>query len=700
MTSLVCQTEATECGLASLCMVANHHGHRFDLAGLRQRFDVSLKGAGLKDLMRMADDLGLAPRALRCEPEHLSDLKLPAILHWDLNHFVVLAKVGERKLTVLDPGRGELRLTREEFSDHFTGVVLELTPTTTFKPMEQRTKARLSDLWSRAVGAKRSLVQILILSVVLQLFALASPFYLQLVVDEAVTSYDPDLLTLLALGFGFLYVINAASTALRSWVILVLGQSVTFQMAGNVVRHLVRLPASFFEKRHTGDVISRMGSIAPIQQALTQSVIAAVIDGVMMVVMAALILVYAWQLALVVFGFVAAYTALSLGLFPLMRRREEALIQASADEQTFTIETIRASRAVKLFGREAEREAGWRNKYAEVVNKGIASGRLSVLTGFANSLLFGLQLVLVVYLGARAVLAGDLTVGMLFAFLAYRQQFSDRVASLVAKGIEFRMLGLHLERLADIVHQPQEEGLDVPSALERPLRGGLTLDGLTFRYGSNEAPVFDGLDLDVRPGEFVAIAGASGGGKTTLLKVMLGLLKAERGEVRADGLPLSSHGLRSFRAQTGVVMQDDALLSGTIADNIAFFDPELDMARVQAAAMAAQIHDDIARMPMNYLSMIGDMGAALSGGQRQRLLIARALYRNPKILFMDEGTANLDEASERAVGEVLSAMPITRIVIAHRPELIERADRVLVMEEGGLREVRSERLCEPAMAAE
>lgn len=689
MVKFVRQAEATECGLAALCMVANHHGHRFDLAGLRQRFGVSMQGSSLRDIMTNADRLGLATRALRCEVEGLRDVQLPAILHWNLNHFVVLVKAGRKRFTIFDPGHGERVLTTDEVGDHFTGVVLEVTRTAEFTPVDERVapKARLSDLWSSATGLKRSMLQVIGFSILLQVFTLAAPFYLQLTIDEAVTRFDPGLLPLLAVGFGLLYLANAATEALRGWVILILGQSLTFQMTANVLRHLIRLPSDYFEKRHVGDVISRVGSVQPIQQALTQSVVAAVIDGVMAITTAILIAVYAWQLALVVFGLTALYGLISFGLFPLLRKREERMISETAREQTYTIESIRANRAVKLFGREAERDASWRNLYSDVVNANLAASKLRLVNDFANSALLGLQLVLVVYLGARAILAGDLTIGMLIAFLAYRQNFADRVTGLVQKGIEFRMLGLHLERLSDIVHEEQETGLPGMGEAPTKLEGAFQLRDLTFAYGENGPPILAGLNLDIAPGEYVALTGPSGGGKTTLMKLMLGLLAPSSGDMLVDKRKLSEFGLRSFRSQVGVVMQDDSLLSGTIADNISFFDPNADQSRIEAAATAAQIRADVERMPMRYLSMIGDMGAALSGGQRQRLLIARALYHEPSVLFLDEGTANLDASSERLIGQLIGKMNITRIVVAHRPELIRRADRVIRIDEASLFDV-------------
>ena len=680
----VLQSEATECGLASLAMVAQHHGHKIDLNAMRQRFGSSLMGARLRDLMKIAEQLSLGSRALRLEPESLKDIALPAILHWDMDHFVVLKEVRRNRFVVFDPARGRVSHSLAGISNHFTGVALELTPAADFEPIVARTRTRLSSLWSRLSGLKRSLTQILILSVAVQLFALASPFYLQLVIDEAVTRLDTDILFLLGIGFGGLYLIQAMTEALRSWVILLLGQSMTLQMAGNVLRHLIRLPADFFEKRHAGDIISRIGSIQPIQMALTQSMVSALIDGVMVIATVVMMLLYNWKLAVIAIAFTVAYLTVSLILFPFMRGRQEELIAKRAAENTHIIETIRASRAIKLFGREAERENAWRNLYTDVINAGISYGRLEIGNRFASSLSFGLQTVFVIYFGAQFILAGEMSIGMLFAFMSYRQNFAATAEGLVNKGIEFRMLGLHLERLADIVQSAKEEGLEAPLSEIRQVRGSIDLEEIGFRYEPNAPLLFEDVSLSIRPGEFIAIAGPSGGGKTTLLKVMLGLLKPESGIVRVDGLPLHSVGLRNWRAAVGVVMQDDQLLSGSIADNIASFDPQIDMQRVIECATLAQAHEDIGRMPMHYLSMIGDMGAALSGGQRQRLLLARALYHNPQVLFLDEGTANLDLESERRIGQAISDMKITRIVVAHRPELLSRADRVFTMVGGKL----------------
>lgn len=683
--------EAAECGLACMAMVARYHGHDVDLNGLRQRFTLSMSGATLRSIMGFADSLGFAPRALKVELSALSKVRLPAILHWDLNHFVVLKSVSGGKAVIHDPALGARTYSLDDLSNHFTGVALELTPSDTFEKVTARAPIKLSSLWSRMVGFWPAFFQILGLSLALQVAVFALPFQMQLVVDEAIFRADRDLLTVLAIGFGALVIVQSVIEALRAWALQIFGQMLSFQMVGNLVRHMIRLPSDWFEKRHVGDIISRIGSASAIQDVLTRGVIAAIIDGLMAVVAIIILLLYSPTLTAVVVGAVAINLILAFALFPAMKARTEEQIIESAREQSHIMETVRAATTIKVMGREAERESSWRNLYANAINADVSVGKFQISLGFTQGLITGLQTVIVIYLGARTILAGDgFSVGMLFAFLSFRQTFTDRANALINQAIQFRFLNLHLDRLADIVTAEIETSpAAAPPRLD--VRGAMELRDIDFRYGAADRTVLEGLNLTVQPGEFLAITGASGGGKTTLLKLMLGLRHPTAGTITLDGQTATPDLWRAWREQVGVVAQDDRLLSGTIADNIAFFDPDLDMVRVQQAAYAAQVHEDIVRMPMQYLSLVGDMGSTLSGGQKQRVLLARALYRQPRILILDEGTANLDVKTEEVIADLIAQLPITRIVVAHRPALLQRADRVLVVESGTLSTAKVER---------
>jgi ATP-binding cassette, subfamily B, bacterial CvaB/MchF/RaxB len=371
------------------------------------------------------------------------------------------------------------------------------------------------------------------------------------------------------------------------------------------------------------------------------------------------------------------YAILRLGLFRMLRQRSEAVIQSKAQESSTFIETIRAVQGLKLFNRESEREGQWLNRYAVVVNANVRLGRAKITFKTLNDLVFALENILTVYLAARLALDNVLTVGMVFAFMSYKRHFIEKTVLLVEKGIDLRLLGLHLERLSDIALSEPESGHDKPLAYTREVRGGIELRNVSFRYAETERLVLENVSLTVSPGQFVTIMGPSGGGKTTLMKIMLGLLEPTSGEVLIDGVPLPVLGARAYREQVGAVMQEDQLLSGSIADNICFFEPGFDHERMVMCSQMAGVHDEIVAMPMAYNSLIGDMGSSLSGGQKQRVLLARALYKNPRILFLDEGTAHLDVEKERQITARLRELDITRISVAHRPEVMDGADRVL-----------------------
>ncbi len=675
---VILQTEMTECGLACLAMIARYHGHDIDLNVLRRKHLVSMTGASLKSVIAIADGLQLSSRPLRLDMDHLGKLQLPAMLHWDLNHYVVLKSIKGGQAEIIDPGVGLRKMSLSRLSNHFTGIAVEFTPQADFKAVQARIKPRISLLWDKLIGLKRAITQTLILSLILQAIVLLSPFYLQLVVDAVLPRGDNSLLLALAIGFGGLVVLRAVAEAVRGWAILVFGNQMSLQMVGNVFRHLIRLPTRYFERRHVGDIISRMGSTVPIQEALTQSVPAVLIDGAMAALMLIVMFLYSPLLGGIVLISVLGLILATWLIYPHLRRTQEESIYAKALENSHVIESIRAITTVKMFGREAEREAAWRNLYTDFINANVGYGKWVVARKFFETLLTGLQIVIVVW-AAVTLMIGEgstFTLGMLVAFLAYRQYFTDAVVQLLEKGIEFNLLSLHLDRLSDIIFEETDADQSGDVQLQ-DLKGAVAMDGVSFRYSDTDPWVLTDFNLDIAAGEMVTLTGPSGGGKTTLMKLMLGLYDPVKGAVRIDGQDLREIDRANWRSQIGVVMQDDRLLSGTLGDNISFFDPEIDMQRVYKAAIAAQIHDTIVALPMNYQLQIGDMGSVLSGGQRQRVLLARALYQDPSVLFLDEGTANLDVETESAIVKIIKDLPITCIIVAHRPAFLEASDRII-----------------------
>lgn len=678
----ILQSETAECGLASLAMVARHYGHRVNLAGLRQRFPTSIKGMTLRQIVAVASQLDFSARAVRLEVEEIENLSLPAILHWDLNHFVVAEKVDRGGIWILDPAIGRRRMPASKVGKHFTGVALELTPTANFTRVEAKVKTRLSDLWSNLRNFRSAITQVLLLSLLVQVASLIVPLFIQMVIDEAVNQGDTSLLTLLLVGFGFIYILQAVARMLRSWVTLCMGESLTFQLGGNIVRHLLHLPMGFFERRHVGDILSRIGSIQPIQELLTRGVVDTAIDTTLLVATLAVMSAISLPLTLIVILCSLSYLAISQSLYPTVRARTEEQLVARAQEESYQMESLRAIRAIKLHSFETERESGWRNRYAEVISATYKARMVGLQIGFVEDLIFSLSFLLTVYFGARAVIDQKLTVGMLLAFMSYRSSFTSSATALVQQWQKWRLLSVHLERLSDIIGEKKE-------AIAPPRHRGpsgnpaeIRAKDLTFSYDSSESPVLEKVSFTIPAGAMVAIVGPSGAGKTTLLRLLLGLLEPQAGKLEIDGTPLGQATMGDWRERVGAVMQDDYLLTGTLGDNISFFHPQPNQADIESAARFALIHDDIAKMPMAYHSLISDMGTALSSGQRQRILLARALYRNPDVLFLDEGTANLDEKTELVLAQRISGIPITRIAVSHRPALVQVAQIVLHVENG------------------
>jgi ATP-binding cassette, subfamily B, bacterial CvaB/MchF/RaxB len=672
---LILQSEAPECGIACVAMVAGFHGLRTDLAAMRRRLAPSMRGVTLKHIAAVAQELQMSFRGVQAPLTALDKLRLPAILHWDMNHFVVLTAVGTGRITVHDPAVGRRVMAFEEASRHYTGVAMELAPTAEFKPRDERGSISAWQLLGVARDLKGTLAQVLLLSLVLEVLAVAAPFFVQLVVDRVVVGRDRDLLAVLGIGFGLLVLMQVATTAVRAWLGVYLSTQVNLRLLDTLFAQLLRLPLAWFEKRHVGDIVSRFRSVDAVQRTLSLAFLETLIDGLMVVLTLVVMLWYSVPLTLVVVAAAALY-GLARWLFygPQRRAADEALIH-EAKASTHFIETLRGMMAIKLNLRETERRTAYQNLVVEHTNAGVVGQNLTIAHRAAHGLIFGLENVVVVWLAALLVLGGQFSVGMLFGFLAFKLLFLTRVNNLVDKGIEFRMLDLHAERIADIAlaePEPSRAGAaEPPNAVF-----GIEARKLGFAYGP-EGFAFREVDFSIRPGETVAIVGPSGCGKTTLVKVLIGLLERTEGELLAIGRDVREWDRGAFRRRIGVVLQDDQLFVGTIEDNISFFDPQHNSELVRACARAASIDADIQAMPMQYNTMVGSLAHTLSAGQKQRILLARALYRKPHVLFLDEAFDQLDLGLEQQITQRLRKAGLGVVIVSHRPDTVRSVDRIV-----------------------
>ncbi|KAB1854556.1 peptidase domain-containing ABC transporter [Acinetobacter tandoii] len=684
---VILQTESSECGLACLAIIAGYYGYDSDLFTLRQKYPISQKGITLTTLIRIANQLHLVARPLKLELDELNKLRLPCILHWDMNHFVVLKSVSRTKVTIIDPASGERQLSHSEVSLHFTGIALELWPDSNFEEKKDKTSIKIFNLFGEIRGLWKSLGQILILALVLEVFAIISPFFMQWVIDHAIVSADLNLLTTLAIGFGLLMALSSLISLLQSWVIMHMSTTLNVQWKANIFHHLINLPTSFFQKRHLGDIISRFGSIDAIQRTLTTSFITAILDGLMTILTLVLMFVYSPKLAMIAVISMVLYAIIRWIWYAPLRKATENQIVHAAKQNTHFMETMRGIKTIKQFEKQDMRQATWLSLFVEQINAGLITQKLNLMFEFVNTLLFGLQNIIIIWVGANLVINGEFTVGILMAFLAYKNQFGSRVSSLIDKFVEVKMLTLHGERLADIVLSDPEKADSI--LLDSDFNEGnitteIKVRSLKFRYSDDEPWIINGLNFYVPEAQSLAIIGPTGCGKTTLMNLLLGNLKPVHGDIKVCGQSIKSIAKNRLRAQVAYVAQDDVLFAGSILENISFFDQNVQQNWVEECSRMAAIHDEIISMPMGYQTLVGDMGNVLSGGQKQRILLARALYKKPKILFLDEATSHLDIIKEKEINKMIKSLNITRIIIAHRPETITSVDRVITMQNGNI----------------
>ncbi len=673
---VILQSEASECGITCVAMIASYYGLRTDLAAMRQRLATSLKGVTLKQISKLGESIDLTARGVQVPLEGLGALRVPAILHWDMNHFVVLTRVKGRTIEIHDPARGRRRLQLSEVSRHFTGVALELTPTPGFKKRDERDRISAWQLLGAARSFKGTIAQIFLISIALEVFAISMPFFLQLVVDRVIVGRDVDFLTVLGVGFMTLVVIQTGVSVMRAWVGVYLSTQINLRMLTELFSQLIRLPLAWFEKRHIGDLISRFRSIDAVQKTLTTTFVETVIDGVMVIFTLIVMALYSPLLTTVVCGAAAIYSLARWAFYRPQRDATDEQLAHEAKSSTHFIETVRGIMAIKLNTREEERRSAYQNHVVDHVNAGVRVQQVQLSHKAVNTLIFGIENVAVIWLGALAVLSGSLTVGMLYAFIAFKLLFLGRINALIDKLVEFNMLDLHAERIAEIAlaePEPRRAAIALP---KRPLT--IDADQVSFAYGV-EGPVFKNISCHIKTGEMVALVGPSGCGKTTLIKVLVGLLPPTEGTLLVNGCNVRDIDLGDFRHRIGVVMQEDQLFVGTIEDNISFFDPAHDSEHAHACAVLAGIDVEINAMPMGYNSLVGNMGVALSGGQKQRILLARALYRRPEIVFLDESFDQLDLDRENMITDGLRKLGYGIVIVSHRPDTVRQVDRVIEM---------------------
>jgi ATP-binding cassette subfamily B protein RaxB len=673
---VILQDEIADCGYACVAMISHYFGHRIDLYTIKKVGNLSNQGVTLLELYQLLDNLGFRNRAIRVSFSELKLVKMPAIIHWDMNHFVVLKNVTRHHIIIHDPAIGMRRITHLDASNSFTGIVLEVQPSHNFKKMTQNKPLTLYDLAKTTYGINSVIIVLILLSLSIEVLNLLNPLFMQYVTDNIIGSGNSNNLYPIASAFCILTFVQVFVEYIRGNMVTYITMSLTEQFSANIVRHILKLPLDFFEKRNKGDIQSKFQTIDQIQKKISTDFINTVLDGFMITINVIVMMIYSPLLTLVVVTTLLLYLILRYTSYhSLKKQTESSIIQHAKASSTF-LESLQAIIPIKIFLKESVRFNNWQNYYLNSLNADIKIARINVLYTVADQFLFRIEHIIVVCLGSTLVLTNHFSLGMLISFLSYRLLLVSKAYSFIQHLFDYQLISVQLSRLSDILFQ-QPEIITLGRGTMKPIYGALTLKNVCFKYHFHSDYIINNINIEITAGEKIAIIGPSGCGKSTLLKVMMGLLTHTSGNIYLDNVSITDFGLKNYRELTASVMQDDILLAGSLIDNICFFDETIDIDWVYHVTQLAHIHDTIVKLPMGYETIIGELGSTLSGGQKQRLLLARALYKRPKILFLDEATSHLDVENEKNINNALKSLSITQIIIAHRQETINMADRVI-----------------------
>ena len=680
---MIFQEEMAECAHACIAMIAYFWGCKLSLLALRQLHPTSMRGMNLLQMNKVFDQLGFKTRVLRVLLHDLCKVKTPAILHWNHNHFVVLKKVKRHAIVVHDPALGVRVYAKTEAVRFFSGIVLEIEKTEYVALVGQSTQLTILTLLKSVLGMPKILGTLLLLSLLIESMQIINPMFMQYVTDYVVGSNTLSQMYYLGLGCMIFGMLQGLTEFLRSHLILYTSMQITESFATEVFKHLLQLPLKFFAHRHLSDIQSKFQSIDQLKTQLSTDLFHTCLDGLMVVVTLTVMFVYSHILAGIMLSIFSVYAgSLYWSVRVHKRQMGTALVLHAKSAVTFH-ETLRGIAPVKSFLKEAIWFQLWRNDYVDALNHDIQISKIQIRFRVLNQVLCHIEYIMVLCVGAGLVVAQRLSIGMLLAFLAYRMILVSKFAAFIQYVFSYQGLTLQLQRLQDLIeHEPEATQSAVQP--QHQISGIIHVQGIAFSYPGYAQPVLDEVSFRVHPGEKVAIVGPSGCGKTTLVKIMMGLEQPTAGKIFVDDLPLTLFGLQNFRQISASVMQDDMLFTGSIVDNITFFAEEVDMGYVYEVAKLACIHDTIIALPMGYESLIGQTQTSISGGQRQRILLARALYKKPKFLFLDEATSHMDLQLESEINQALQTCRMTQIIVAHRPATIAMADRVieLKMREG------------------
>lgn len=681
------QQSTSDCGAACLVMVSRYWGKRFSVNRLRDIANVDRNGASLRGLSAAAESIGFTTRPVKASLDQLAKQKLPAIVHWKGNHYIVVYEITRKQVIVADPAIGQRTLTHREFNADWIGYALLLQPTALFED-EKESKTPFWQFFELIKPHGLVLLEVFIASLFIQIFGLITPLFTQLTLDRVVVQRSG--LTLMAVGLGLLIfsLFRVAMMGLRQYLLDHTANKIDLALIVGFIHHTFRLPLGFFESRYVGDILSRVQENRKIQRFLSGEALSILLDLLTVFIYVGLMFWYSWKMALLALVIVPPFLAIALIATPFLRRVSREIFNAYANESSYLIEALSGVQTIKSTA--VEQTVRWH--WEELLNKEIKtsfSGKLisNRLQIFSNTIEAVVTTALLCF-GAHLVIHNQLTIGQLVAFNMLLGNIITPFQRLTVLWNQLQEVVIAVERINDVLDAEPEEDLQHQARQSLPsIRGDIRFEKVTFRYHpESDINVLENLSFEVKPGQMVALVGRSGSGKTTVSKLVLGLYPPTDGKVLIDGQDITSLSLRSLRQQVGVVDQDTFLFGGTIRENISLGHPGATLEEIMEAARLAGADEFVKKLPMGYETQIGEGGGMLSGGQRQRIAIARALLGNPRLLIMDEATSHLDAESERIIqrnlNEILRGR--TTLVIAHRLSTVRNADLILVLDRGVL----------------
>ena len=686
----IMQIDEMDCGAASLGMICRHFGRKVSLARIRQLCHTATDGTSLKALSRAANELGLAARALKISLRNLPMMPLPAIVHWEGNHWIVLYDVDGQFVRVADPARGLRKLPRREFETKWTGYAALFDYTPAF---EQAPESKPTLAWALPFLArfKVILLQVLGLAVAVSFLQLLFPVFTQMVVDKVIVENDVGLLKTILLGMLAVIVFVQLSTLAQEYLLAFAAVRLDTAILDFLSRKLLSLPMSYFNSRRTGDIQRRLEGARQVRQFAVQQGVGALLAAVFLVGAVILMAMYSPLLTIAFLATTPLYVGLMIFSVKVLRPLYHGVEESQGKYSSHQIDAIKGIEAVKAASAESAFRDTMLNEFLSVSQKLFKSTFIVMSWDSLLQTIGLLSTAIFLWVGAIQVIQGHLSVGGFVAFSSLTAMAYAGILRALGVWDGMQFASVLLNRLNDIFEQEPEQGHDRSRlAPVHSLEGRVELRGVSFKYGGPEAPdILKNITLDLAPGRMVAFVGRSGCGKTTLVKLIAGLLEPTEGTIFFDHVDLKTLNYRDLRRHIGTVLQENHMFNETIARNISFGDPEPDLDRVLAAAQAAAAHDFIMRLPLGYETKIGESGLSLSGGQKQRIAIARAIYNNPPVLIFDEATSALDTESERAIQDNLGRLMAgrTTIVIAHRLSTIREAHSIVVLEQGSIAEI-------------